>query len=154
MEKRVRVELLFVTIAGLLIVLVAGFYGVAALTSQPTPEEVVQEFQDQGLEVGKSFPIERDEGFKESPTPKVYESGVRFLVPSMCPDECGGRVYSFDDEEDLLTMEEYYNSLDALTMLGPNVGGYTYRNGSLLLQIGRDMELSRAEKYGRVFQDM
>jgi hypothetical protein len=70
-ENRVRVGLPFIVIAGLLIVPVAVYYGVSALTSPPTPEEVVQEFRDQGLEVGKSFPIERDEGFMESPTPKV-----------------------------------------------------------------------------------
>ncbi len=131
-----------------------GLLLAACAAGEPTPGQVVQEFRDQGLEVGKSYPIEQDEGFEESPTPKVYKSGVRFLVPSVCPKECGGRVYSFDEEEDLETMEEYYDSLDNLKVFGPNFGGYTYRNGLLLLQIGGDMKKSRADEYGRVFQDM
>jgi hypothetical protein len=151
-----EVSLLFALIGALIVLGLVSYYGISALANagEPTPESVVQEFRDQGLEVGEAYPIEQDEGFKESPTPKVYESGVRFLVPSVCPEECGGRVYSFEDEEDLETMEEYYDSLDNLTMFGPNFGGYTYRNGLLLLQIGGDMKKNRADEYGRVFQDM
>jgi hypothetical protein len=76
------------------------------------------------------------------------------LIPSVCPRECGGRVYSFENEEDLQTMQDYYDSLDNLKMFGPNFGGYTYRNGLLLLQIGSDAEQEMADDYGRVFQEM
>lgn len=141
---------------GLILVVVLAYLGISALlsTGQPTPEQVVQQFRDEGLDVGESYPVEQDKGWGESPTPKVQEAGVRFLIPSSCPNECGGRVYSFEDEEDLETMDGYYNSLDNMEMFGANFGGYTYRNDLLLLQVGSDTKKSVADEYGQVLEGM
>ncbi len=119
-RRNVRFPMLFALIGGIILLAAVGYFGIRALSNvgQPTPEEVVQEFRDQGLEVGKSYPIEQDPGWKKSPTPKVHKSGVRFLIPSVCPDDCGGRVYSFESQEDLEVMEDYYDSLDELKIFG------------------------------------
>jgi hypothetical protein len=154
--RNVRFPMLLALIGGLTGLAMLGYYGFMALgnVGQPTPEQVVQEFRDEGLEVGKSYPIEQDPGFEESLTPKVHEEGVRFLIPSVCPEDCGGRVFSFEAEEDLETMEGYFDSLDNVEIFGSNLGGYTYRNGLLLLQVGGDAKKSKADEYGEVFQDM
>lgn len=153
-----NIPLLIAALGGLAIVGTLFYYGVSAVAggfSQPTPEEVVQRFRSEGLEVGESYPVEDEPLFQESPAPEVEESGVRFVIPSACAnDECGGRVFSFETEEDLETMAGYYEGLNNTGILGGNLGGYTYRDGLLLLQIGSDTKKNKADKYGEVFEDM
>lgn len=153
-RRRVRFPLLLASIGAVIVLGLGAYYGASALVGrQPTPEQVVQKFKDEGLSVGKTQPVEQERGWLKSPTPEVQKDGVHFLTPSICRD-CGGRVYSFDNERDLKTMRDYYDSLDNLKVFGPNFGGYTYRNGLLLLQIGDGAKKSEAEKYARVFKGM
>lgn len=157
-ERDLRTPLLLGILGGVVLIAALLYFGLSAVMggfSQPTPEEVVEQFQNEGLEVGDAYPVEEEPQYEQSPAPKVEKSGVRFVIPSSCANsECGGRVFIFETEEDLETMLGYYEGLNNFEMLGGNLGGYTYRNGLLLLQIGSDTRKNEADAYGEVFENM
>ena len=67
----------------------------------PSSEEVVLAFKEEGLEVGAFYPF-------TSPglVPQTYTEATRFEIPSLGPDE-GGRVFVFENREDLAIVREY-----------------------------------------------
>ncbi len=102
--------------------------------------EVVQAFQDAGLEVGESYPVEEETGWEERPIPKTYTEATRFTLPSLGED-AGGRVFVFSTEEDLAAVRGYYEGLD--NSLRP----YLYAEGNVLLQLTNQLPEAEAERY-------
>ena len=129
-----------------------AFFGVRALAGEPTPEEVVEAFRDAGAGVGASYPVEQDPDFMESPTPRTCEEGTRFEIPSLGKD-AGGRVFSYESQEDLQVMRNYYEKLEETPLLGPALRSHLYQDGLLLVQINGDLPKTQADRYGEILEE-
>jgi hypothetical protein len=110
------------------------------------PYEVTQAFQNAGLEVGETYPVEEEPGWDENLLPKNYAQAVRFRIPSLGED-AGGRVFVFDSEADLATVRNFYERL------GPAVRPHLYVKGQVLLQITNELPKAEADRYGAVLQE-
>jgi hypothetical protein len=110
------------------------------------PDEVIQAFQNAGLEVGETYPVEEEPGWDETQVPKSYAQAVRFRIPSLGED-AGGRVFVFDSEGDLATVRSFYERL------GPAVRPHLYAKGQVLLQITNALPKAEADRYGAVLQE-
>ena len=124
-------------------------------TSTPGPDEVIQAFQNAGLEVGETYPVEQEPGWNETRVPKRHTQAVRFTIPSLGvteeevsgPRDRGGRVFVFDSEEDLAAVRNFYERLE------PAVRPHVYVKDQVLLQIGNALPKAEADRYGAVLQE-
>ncbi|MDP9485866.1 MAG: hypothetical protein M3Q49_08805 [Actinomycetota bacterium] len=131
----------------ILLVVVASFLLGGGGGGDPSAEEVIQEFRDQGMEVGEVQPQEPD---PKTPLPDVYEEHVRFLIPS-AGEDLGGRVFTFESPEDLRTVRSYYEGLN--DMGGLFCCSQIYESGLVLVQIPGEVRKEQADEYGRVLSD-
>ena len=129
------------------IVLVAT--GACSGFGTPSSQDVVDAFEEEGLEVGKSYPLEEDEGWQAFEHPTNYEDGTRFEIPSLGRD-AGGRVFTFDSEEDLNEMRDFY---EGMTKETPSVSSHLYQEGLVLLQMNGDVGKAQAEGYADVLRN-
>jgi hypothetical protein len=113
-----------------------------------SPYEVIQAFENAGLEVGEIYPVEQEPGWDEN--------RVRFTIPSLGvpkegvpgPRDRGGRVFVFDSQRDLDAVRGYYEAL------GPSALPHVYvKDQVLLLQINNDLAKAEADRYGAVLQE-
>ena len=120
-----------------------------------SPDEVIQEFENAGLEVGETYPVEQEPGWDETRVPKTYAQAARFTIPSLGvpeegvpgPRDRGGRVFVFDSEGDLAAVRNFYERLD------PSVRPHLYVKGQVLLQITNELPKAEADRYGAVLQE-
>ncbi len=129
----------------------------AETTQTPTtastlePYEVTQAFQNAGLEVGETYPVEQEPGWDENLLPKSYAEAVRFTIPSLgvpaVGRDSGGRVFVFDSEEDLAAVRTFYERLE------PAVRPYVYAKDLVLLQMANELPKAEADRYGAVLQE-
>ena len=121
-----------------------------------SPDEVIQAFENAGLEVGETYPVEQEPGWDENRVPKTYAQAVRFTIPSLGvpeegvpgPRDRGGRVFVFDSQRDLDAVRGYYEAL------GRSVLPHVYvKDQVLLLQINNELPKAEADKYGAVLQE-
>jgi hypothetical protein len=126
------------------VVLVAVLLLALALRD-PSAEEVVQAFRDEGLEVGEVQPIRRE--LDRSFLPKIYEEQVRFSIPSQ-GENIGGRVFTFESQEDLEQVREHYEGF------GGPFFSYVYVEGNVLVQLPGEVPEDQADRYGEVLQEM
>lgn len=124
----------------LLLTLAYSFLGGRGGGEEPSAEGVIQEFRDQGLEVGEVQPQKSD---PETPLPDTYEEQVRFLIPS-AGNDTGGRVFTFESPEDLRTVRSYYEGLNDLG--GLFCCSYVYERGLVLVQVPGDWPPSRSPR--------
>ena len=124
--------------------------------STPEPGEVIQAFQNAGLEVGETYPVEQEPGWDANRVPKTYAQAARFTIPSLGvpeeevpgPRDRGGRVFVFDSQRDLDAVRGYYEAL------GPSALPHVYvKDQVLLLQINNDLPKAEADRYGAVLQE-
>ncbi len=106
----------------------------------PSAAEVIQAFDEAGLEVGNAFPVEQEPGWDQKPVPKTYEEAARFEIPSL-GEGYGGRVYIFGSEENLNTVRDYYEGLPS------DIRPYVYVKGKVLVQITNQLPSTDAERY-------
>ncbi len=127
-------------LAGVLaVVLLAGL-----VNREPTAEEVIEAFRDEGLEVGEVQAVERSED--RSLIPKTYEEQMSFTIPSS-GERSGGRVFTFPSREALDPVSEYYEEF------GGVFASYVYVEGNVLVQIDGDVPEDQADRYGEVLQE-
>ena len=104
--------------------------------SDPSPDDMIEAFRDNGLEVGATYPVGREPA---GALPKTYSEAVRFEIPSMGKDEQGqgqgGRVFAFDSARDLEVVENHYKSAEQMPVFGSRLRSHLYRNGLILVQI-------------------
>ena len=125
-----------------------------------SPYEVIQAFENAGLEVGEIYPVEQEPGWDENRVPKTYAQAARFTIPSTIPSlgapeegvpgprDRGGRVFVFDSQRDLDAVRGYYEAL------GPSALPHVYvKDQVLLLQINNDLAKAEADRYGAVLQE-
>ena len=125
-------------------------------TSTVGPDEVIQAFQNAGLEVGETYPVEQEPGWDANRVPKTYAQAARFTIPSLGvpeegvpgPRDRGGRVFVFNSEEDLVAVRNFYEGLP------PTVRPHVYvKDQVLLLQIANNLPKAEADRYGAVLQE-
>ena len=140
-------------IAATIIVLAILVWGLVFLLrgglGPPSSAEVVAAFEDAGLAVGQSYPLEQEPGYKNSPLPKAYEEGTRFEIPYLGKNE-GGRVFVFENREDLAVVRDYYKELENMPLFGPSLHSHLYDDGLVLLQINGELPKPDADRYGEV----
>ncbi|HLL38211.1 MAG TPA: DUF192 domain-containing protein [Rubrobacteraceae bacterium] len=110
------------------------------------PDAVVQMFQNAGLEVGETYPVEEEPGWQETRIPKSYAEALRFKIPSLEGD-AGGRIFVFGSEEDLAAVRDYYERLV------PSVRPHLYVEGQMVLQITNQLPKADADRYGAVLKE-
>ena len=105
---------------------------------------IVKKFKDEGLEVGEVSDLpEKEYG-------NTRKEGKRILIPSLGEDS-GGRLFLFDNEEDLQLAKSYYDSLgDA----GPLFFSHTHQKGNFLFQMNGDMTDEDFKKYADVMDNL
>lgn len=105
--------------------------------SSKTNADVIQQFKDDGLEVGGTSELENKE------FGNTREEGTRILVPSL-GDDAGGRLFKFDKEGDLKDAKAYYDDLGSA---GTIFYSHTHQAGDFLLQMSGDMTDEDFKKY-------
>lgn len=105
--------------------------------SSPSTADVVQQFKEDGLEVGETSELPNKE------FGNIREEGIRLLIPSL-GDDAGGRVFLFDNEDDMATAKSYYNELGNA---GAMFYSHTHTTGNLLFQMNGDMSDEDFKKY-------
>lgn len=114
-----------------------------------TSREVVARFDQAGLEAERPQPLEdSDLGV----APDVTDDRTRFLIPSLGED-AGGRVFVFEDRDDLRRTKEVYDSLGEGSGL---LRSWTFANEErgVLVQINGDLPEAKAAKYGAVVRGL
>ncbi len=158
-----RISGLFVAVLALLVVL-AGCgqdapveqaedeAGVEEVAPEPTPDDIAQAFQDEGLEVGEYYHVEEDPEWGTGMLPKTMDSGTRVELPSYSvgEDPAITDVFHFDTSEDQQVVSDY---LDTVTQEG---GGmfytHVYETDGFLLKIDGNVPKLVADQYGSVLE--
>ena len=102
-----------------------------------TTDDVIKHFKDDGLDIGEVSDLPNDE------FGNIRKEGKRILIPSL-GDDSGGRIFLFDNEENLKKAKSYY---DELGNSSPMFYSHTHQSGKFLLQMNGDMEDNEFAKY-------
>ena len=137
-----------------LVVIAIAALAIALLFRNPSSEEIVEAFREEGLEVGETSPIEKGEGPISSRTPGTYEEGTRFVIPSLGKDsagrDLGGRVFTFDSEEDLAEMRDFYEDLAETGFFFT----WIFVEKNVLVQMNGELPEEGARKYEAVLKEV
>ncbi len=112
-----------------------------------TPEDVIQAFEEEGLEVVDAREMTREDFGLAS---MKSDEAMMFTVPFVC-DDCNVRVFSYDNDADLEEMKAYYDDLGKESAI---LFSHTAKNGNLLIQAGGDMEDEVFAEYEKVFSGL
>ena len=114
------------------------------MNREPTAEEAIEAFRDEGLEVGEVRTVTRSED--RSLIPKTYEEQMSFTIPSS-GERSGGCVFTFPSREALDPVSEYYEEF------GGDFASYVYVEGNVLVQIDGDGPEDQADQYREVLRE-
>ena len=117
----------------------------AVVNREPNAEEVIQAFRDEGLEVGETQQV--DYQGDRSFVPKTYEEQVSFTIPSQ-GERVGGRVFTFESQEDLEQVREHYEGFGEL------FSSHVYVEDEVLVQISGSVPEEDAERYGEGLREL
>lgn len=106
-------------------------------TLAKTTEEVISAFKSDNLEVGEVSDLANDE------FGNTRLEGKRIIIPSL-GDDSGGRLFLFDNEEDLTQAKSYY---DELSNSSPMLYSHTHQSDLFLFQMNGDMSDEDFAKY-------
>jgi hypothetical protein len=102
--------------------------------------QVIEIFKSQNLEVGNTKPMTPDDN---GLAPSLAVEGLRFLIPSLGEDK-GGRVFSFDNPENLEKLKFYYDALGKeLTVFF----SHTCAKGNILIQANGELPKEQFDSY-------
>ena len=79
--------------------------------------------------------------------PALAVQGIRFSLPSICPD-CGGLVLSFNDPAALTATETYYAEVTAEN--NPDLSSWVFVKDNILLQLSGQLSEAQAFRYGAI----
>ena len=134
-----RITLLILTLA----VLAACGAADPAAPAFATPDQLVQAIQAAQLEAASPAPMTKDD-YGLAP---LVGSGVRFLIPSLCPD-CGGRAFVGSVEE-IQQISAYYNILSQASAAFFS-WVFISPDGRAMIQINGDLPEEQANRYSAV----
>lgn len=110
-------------------------------------DDVLTAFKDAGLEAEDTKEMTKDD-YGMAPMKAV--EAKRFLIPSLGEDS-GGRIFSFDNEEDLEQTKAYYDDLGKETAM---LFSHTASNKNILIQINGDLEDKKFDEYKEVLNSL
>lgn len=122
------------------------------MTSTPTfmiwnTQQVVDAFKIAGLEAENARPMTVDD---YGMAPMLALEATRFIIPSLCAD-CGGRIMSFNKNEDLEVVKNYYDELAKSSAL---FFSWVFVKDNILVQINGDLPEPIAKQYETALFDM
>lgn len=117
------------------------------ITPSPTPrfdlwnvQQAQEAIMDAGLEFANPTNMTKDD---YGLAPMSAAEAVHFFLPSLCAD-CGGRLYSFANVEDLSLMETYYKELGRQSAM---FFSWVFIKDNILIQINGDLPEELAKMY-------
>ena len=118
---------------------------------QPTTDEVVQAFKDEGLDVGDSYNVEDDPKWGTGMVPKTMDSGTRFELPGyqQMNQQATGDVYHFATSEDQETLSNYFDTVSKKSGL---FYVHVYETDGYMLKIDGAVPKSTADSFGEVLE--
>ena len=105
-----------------------------------TSTEVAEAFQSASLEAENTRPMTKDD-YGAAPMRAI--EGTRFIVPSICPD-CGGRIMSFSNQEDLEITKAYYEEIGKNSAI---LFSWVFVKDNILVQINGSLAEEKAKQY-------
>lgn len=105
-----------------------------------TSTDVVEAFKSASLEAENTRPMTKDD-YGAAPMRAI--EGTRFIVPSICPD-CGGRIMSFSNQEDLDLTKAYYEELGKNSAI---LFSWVFVKDNILVQINGNLSEEKAKQY-------
>jgi hypothetical protein len=105
-----------------------------------SPQQVLEAFQSAGLEVSNPRAMTSDD---YGLVPMLAVNGTRFFIPSVCVD-CGGRIMSFSNEEDLTIVRDYYAQMGRFSAV---LFSWVFVKDNILVQINGELPEANARKY-------
>ncbi|MBA3472232.1 MAG: hypothetical protein H0T57_03215 [Rubrobacter sp.] len=124
-----------------------------AQATDPSTDDVIEAFRDEGLEVGNSYNVEDDPEWGTGLLPKTMDSGTRFEIPGYQRaggDEATGDVFHFATTQDQKVMSDY---LDTVTKSSGLFYTHVYETDGFLLKIDGNVPKTVADRYGETFED-
>lgn len=112
-----------------------------------TSDQVIGAFVDAGLEVGQMHLMKVDD---YGMAPMLAVEATRFFIPSLCAD-CGGRIFSFDNQAGLEKTAEFYTSLGKSSAL---FFSWVFTHDNILVQINGDLPEAKARLYEAALNNM
>lgn len=109
-----------------------------------TSQDAIDAFNEAGLEVGPLEPVDLN---GQNFLPKTFIEGQRFVLPSLGEDS-GGRVFSFETEDDLKVVQDYYEALTGM------FASWVYVKDNLLVQINIRLPKEQAEQYREALESL
>ncbi len=120
-------------------------------TLTPTPPffrwdaiRVVRAIQVAGLESKNAHHMDPEEF---GAIPALASQGIRFSIPSVCPN-CQGTVLSFDDSAALESTKTYYT--EATIESDPALSSWVFEKNNILLQLSGELPEAQALQYGTI----
>lgn len=105
-----------------------------------TSTDIVNIFNSADLEVEEPRTMTKDD---YGMAPMSATEGTRFLIPSLCED-CGGRIFSFSNQEDLDLTKTYYEELGKSSAI---FFSWVFVKDNILIQINGDLPEIKARQY-------
>lgn len=105
-----------------------------------TVEQALEQFKKAGLEAENVRDMEKED---YGLAPMNAQVAKRFFIPSLGKDN-GGRIYSFESQEELENMKAYYESFRKKSAAFHT---WVYTKDNILVQINGDLKEKKAKKY-------
>jgi hypothetical protein len=121
-----------------------------------TPDDVVQAFQDKGLEVGNPHHVEDDPKWGTGLVPKTMDSGTRFELPSYAvspQSPTNGSVYHFATPEDQKVLSNYFKTINESTA-GAMFYSHVYETQGFILHMDGRVPKPVANQYANVLKEI
>lgn len=107
-----------------------------------TKQQVITAWKRAGLEVGKTFPMNR-QSYGMAP---LVGTGMRFLIPSL-GEGAGGRVFDVATAKDRQALAGYFNEISKSSAA---LYSHVFIHKNIVVQINGDLSDARAAQYKKV----
>lgn len=117
----------------------------AAPATQVNADDVVQQFQDAGLELTN---IQKPERGPESPLPNSYGENITFNYAEL--GDAGGQIFTCDTRDNCDAVYAYFEALEGLA------DSYLYRSeaGTVIAQLNSSLTPEQAERFAAVIEGL
>ncbi len=126
----------------ILVIFFIGFMVYRGFNTKLTPQDVIESFEDAGLEVGDYRPLTEDDSIYLTYSP---DDGIKFFLSSSTESQFGLILY-YEDEIELEATKDFYEELGEHTTEGYLSGVFVHEN--ILVQLIVDSDEAKLAQYG------
>ncbi|WP_458353427.1 hypothetical protein [Peribacillus frigoritolerans] len=112
-----------------------------------TVDDVINTFKEEGLEAEEARKMTKDD---YGMAPMKAEEAKIVLLPSVCED-CGGRIFSFENEDDLLQTKAYYDEMGKESAI---LFSWTLNKDNILVQLNGDLPEEKYNEYKKALENI